>query len=380
MALLTTGAVVARRYSVIRRLPGGSVTESYLVGQQGTDRHDVLKLLRPGPARHPELVRGFLDQARLATFLVHPSSARIVDLGMDGTLCFVVMEHVDGHSLRKVIGALARRRERMPRTHGLRIAADACRVLEQGHALTDQGGKPLRLIHGDVSLDNIMLGRSGQVKVTDFGIGRVRSLPRFIRDGVVKAPLEYLPPEVLDGRNPDRNTDIYSMGVVLYLLLLGRAPFVAEREEQLVQRIRTEHPPAPRNLDPTLPPALEDILLRALAKDPRDRFANARAMAAELDKAGGHRATDSALARLLATVLPDKKKHRKKKAQRAAQGKRTPLQATSTERDAAPRIRSPFPSLPPGSAPPEDPTEETNADPALMATMPVPRKPGRDED
>lgn len=409
MALLRGGATVGRRYVIVEKLATGGMAEVYLAdwrGPSGFGKRVVLKVILPRLAADRSFVTMFHNEARLAALLDHPGIVQVFDFGVEGDLHYIAMEHIDGVDLRQVIGELARRRRRMPRPLALHVAARACRALHHAHTLTGAGGQPLHIVHRDVSLENILVAYTGQLKLTDFGIARARTMERYTRTGVLKGKFEYMPPEVIEGEAPDHRMDIYAMGVVLYLMLLGRAPFVGENEIQLLDRILLEPPPSPRELDPALPPGLERILLLALEKDASKRFGSALelATALEQEQRSNRRAGDDELKRLVKELIPPP----------AAKGPARqlafptprpdgPLKIDPTQRDALPRFLAgqpvdpaELPTLPvPGRRPadgsteplppilggpteemsglPEhlaDPTEEV--DPASLPTLPVP--------
>jgi serine/threonine protein kinase len=413
MALLRRGATVGQRYVIVEKLATGGMAEVYLADQRGPSgfsKHVVLKVILPQLAADRSFVAMFLNEAKLAALLDHPGIVQVFDFGVDGELHYIAMEHVDGVNLRQVIGELARHRRRMPRPLALHVAARACRALHHAHTLTGAGGRPLQIVHRDVSLENILVAYTGQLKLADFGIAKARTMESYTRTGALKGKFEYMPPEVIEGKAPDHRMDIYAMGVVLYLLLLGRAPFVGENEIQLLDSILLEPPPSPRELDPALPPRLERILLRSLAKQASERFSSALelATALEQEQRSNRRAGEDELGRLVTELLPPQH------AAAAAGGPARqlafptprpdgPLQIDPTLRDALPRFfagqpvdPAELPALPvPGESPadgsteplppilggpteemsglPEhlaDPTEEV--DPASLPTLPVP--------
>jgi serine/threonine-protein kinase len=285
MALLAPGTQLSR-YVVQEKLATGGMAEVYLAKQRGPAgfaKQVVLKVLLPHLAADRELVRMFHNEAKLAARLNHPGIVEIYDLGVEGATHFISMEHVDGVNLRRIVSRLAARRRRMRRQLALRIVIDACRALHYAHNLADPGGRQLEIIHRDVSLENILVSYSGQVKLVDFGIAKARTMESYTRTGVLKGKYEYLPPEVLEGEQLDHRVDVYALGVVLYLLLLGRAPFVGHNEAQLIDRILVDPPPVPREVDPGLPKQLERIVLKALRKDRNRRYQSARQLAYDLN-------------------------------------------------------------------------------------------------
>jgi len=286
MAVLADGTTLSR-YTIVEKLATGGMAEVYLATQSGPagfSKQVVLKVILPHLAEDQQFVQMFHNEAKLAALLNHSGIVQIFDFGVDDGVHFIAMEHIHGANLRKIMAALGRKRKRMPQPLALRVIGDTCRALHYAHTLTGAGGQSLQIVHRDVSLENILVSYSGQVKVLDFGIAKARTIESFTSSGVLKGKFEYMPPEVIEGETPDHRMDIYAAGVVLYLLLLGRAPFVGQNEAQLMDRILVDPPPRPRRLDPTLPEGLERILLRSLDKNPDARFATAQEMAVALDR------------------------------------------------------------------------------------------------
>jgi serine/threonine-protein kinase len=225
----------------------------------------------------------FQNEAKLAALLNHPNVVQIFDFGMDHERHYMAMEYIDGRNLRRIVKALKHKNQRFPLPIVLRIIADTCGALEYAHSLTDTAGNPLSIIHRDVSLENILLTYSGQVKLVDFGIAKATILDSYTTEGTLKGKYSYMAPELIHGETPDRRIDIYAVGVVLYTTLLGRLPFTANNQAQLLDRIIRQPAPPPRAIDPSLPVELERILLKALHKDREQRYQRAGELQVELE-------------------------------------------------------------------------------------------------
>jgi len=251
----------------------------------------------------------FHNEARLAALLNHSGITQVFDLGSAeladaGEVRYIAMEFVHGVNARALMGELHQRKRRMPTPVALRIVRDVCRALHYAHTLHGSDGQPLQIVHRDVSLENILISYSGEVKLADFGIASARNMSA---GGPLKGKLEYVPPEALEGEVLDYRADIYSAGVTLYMLVLGRPPISAGSTEELLDRVRTAPPRDPRRIDPDLPAEIHRILLRALEKRPAARFASALELADELDVfLVTHRrsVTDQDLASLVAALVP----------------------------------------------------------------------------
>jgi eukaryotic-like serine/threonine-protein kinase len=286
MALLQPGTEMSR-YTILGKLATGGMSEIYLARQSGPSGFSkvlVLKVILPHLADDPSFMQMFQNEAKLAALLNHPNVVQIFDFGVAEQGHFMAMEYIDGRNLRRIIKALKQARSRIPRPVALRIISDTCGALQYAHGLTDPStGAPLRVIHRDVSLENILITYSGQVKLVDFGIAKATILESYTTQGTLKGKYSYMAPELIRGASPDNRIDIYAAGVVLYSALLGKLPFTASNQAQLLDKILNQDPPRPRELDPELPEELEAIVLKALHKDRERRYQSAGQIQAEIE-------------------------------------------------------------------------------------------------
>jgi serine/threonine protein kinase len=259
------GTVLAGRYEILAVLGRGGMGTVYSARDRVIDETVALKVLRPEIADSPEFKRRFLTEVRLARRVTHPIVCRIHEYGEDGGLRFLVMELVHGQDLRRLLSAGPLLPER-----ALEIAIQAAEGLQAIHAAG--------IVHRDLKTANLMVDEAGGIKLMDFGIakpvagGGKAAAP----SGYIVGTPEYMSPEQGRGRPVDARSDIYSLGVVVYELFTGRVPFHADTPvATLMMHVDT---PPPLD-DPALPPAVADVLRRALAKDPGDRFPTAQAMA-----------------------------------------------------------------------------------------------------
>ncbi|MFZ5786221.1 MAG: serine/threonine protein kinase, partial [Acidobacteriota bacterium] len=285
MPLLTPGTNVGR-YTILGKLATGGMSEVYLARQAGPSgflKIVVLKVILPQLAEDAQFVQMFQNEAKLAALINHPNVVQIFDFGVEEGVHFMAMEYIDGRNLNRILRALAGSSQRMPVPVAVRITADACGALEFAHSLRDPSGQPLQIIHRDVSLENILVTYTGQVKLVDFGIAKARTVESYTTQGTLKGKYNYMAPETIEGLPLDHRIDIYAMGVVLYRLLLGQMPYSGDNHAQLLNRIMTRPPTPPRQLDPTLPTALEEIMLRAVAKNREERHQHAGELQADLE-------------------------------------------------------------------------------------------------
>jgi serine/threonine protein kinase len=273
MSLLQPGSELTR-YSLLGILATGGMSEIYLArtkGLSGFNKVVALKVILPHLAADEHFMAMFRNEAKLAALLSHPNVVQIFDYGEELNTHFMAMEYIDGRNLRRILAVHKKTGQRtLPREIALRIVSDTCSALEYAHELTDSDGAPLQIIHRDVSLENIIVTYQGQVKLVDFGIAKATFLENLTAEGTLKGKYSYMAPEIVKGEDLDNRIDIYSVGVVLYALLLGAMPFKAKNTAHLLASILNEDPRPPLQVDPTLPMALDAIIRRALHKD-RDR-------------------------------------------------------------------------------------------------------------
>jgi serine/threonine-protein kinase len=256
-----------------------------LLGPVGFARTVAIKRLHPHFARDPEFVAMFLDEARLAARIRHPNVVPTLDVvALDGELV-LVMEYVPGESLGSLVRAVGQRKENVPIPYAVSITAGALRGLHAAHEATDEQGKPLGMVHRDISPQNILVGVDGVARVLDFGVAKAAGRVQVTRDGQLKGKIAYMSPEQIRSSETDRRTDIYAAGVVLWEMLTGQRLFSAENEIAVFHKVFEGIVQRPSEVNPYIPAALDAIVVRALAKSPADRFATARDMAAELEGA-----------------------------------------------------------------------------------------------
>ena len=251
----------------------------------GFQRHVVIK--RPlehlrADARASESLR---REARLGARLRHPNLVAVLDTGVQDGYDYIVLEYVQGASLRALMEANEPARVRdLPLEVALAIVRDVARALHQAHELTDDSGAPLGLVHRDVSPGNVLVGLDGAVKLADFGIAKETRVVTL--SGSMHGTVTYMTPEQCRGHAFDRRADIFSLGVILYELVTGTRLFWADNDVASLHRVLAGHVPKPRRVKHTIHARLEEIILTALAHDPVRRFTTARAFADELEAYG----------------------------------------------------------------------------------------------
>ena len=283
--MLEPGTNLAR-YTILGKLATGGMSEVYLARQSGPSGFSkilVLKVILPHLCEDPEFVSMFHNEAKLAALLNHPNVVQIFDFSVSEEAHFMAMEYIDGQDLGRIIDKVDQNGTELPESEALRIISDACGALEYAHSFTDPGGTHLEIIHRDVSLDNILVTYSGQVKLVDFGIAKARNVESHTAVGTLRGKFNYMAPELLEGLKLDNRVDIFAIGVVLYRALVGQMPFLGDNHAQLINAIVHKTPPAPREVKPDLPEELERIIQRALAKDRDQRYQRAGEVQIDLE-------------------------------------------------------------------------------------------------
>jgi tetratricopeptide (TPR) repeat protein len=276
------------KYETRRLLATGGMAEVFLAtaeGPGGFEKTLVLKRILPQLAEDPHFIQMFLAEAKLAAQLNHPHIVQIFDFGeFEGTY-FLAMEHVDGVSLKELAARYFQaRRTLLPLGPCVKILSLVCEGLAYAHGLTaPRTGQPLKIVHRDLSPDNVLISHSGGVKVADFGIARSEGVSNRTQVGFIKGKIAYMPPEQILGRPLDLRADIYALGVVLYQLVTGHLPYEEKNEYRLAREIVHE-PPLPLSRWRTdLPVQLQRLIERAMAKDPNQRHASCQELQADLE-------------------------------------------------------------------------------------------------
>ncbi|HEY5933736.1 MAG TPA: serine/threonine-protein kinase, partial [Kofleriaceae bacterium] len=273
------------KYEVLRKIATGGMAEIYLARSRGTagfEKLVVLKRILPHVAEDPMFVSMFLDEARLAASLSHPNIADVYDVGEADGSYFFTMEYVHGEDARTIRMAMRKRGERLPLNVALAIVHGIASALDYTHEKTGPDG-PLGLVHRDVSSSNIIVSYDGAVKLVDFGIARATARVTKTLTGALKGKIPYMSPEQCRGQALDHRSDLFSLGVVMFELTLGRRPFRGDSDFAIMEQIVHGEPQRPRELDPDYPLELELVVMRLLDRDPAARYQSAEALREDLE-------------------------------------------------------------------------------------------------
>jgi serine/threonine-protein kinase len=272
-------------YEVIGELATGGMATVYLGRlrrSMGFSRLVAIKCMHPQYAKDPEFATMFVDEARLTARLRHPNIVPTLDIALGDGHLLIVMEYVEGASLAGLVRAAREAGEPVPVPVACAIVHDVLLGLHAAHEAVDDDGAPLAIVHRDVSPHNVMIGVDGLARVLDFGVAKARSRAHHSHSGEIKGKIPYMPPEQLFGEPIDRRVDVYAAGILLWESITGTRLFDGTSEELLVRRISEGTVAAPSELAPSVPAALDALVLRALSREARDRFPTALAMAEAL--------------------------------------------------------------------------------------------------
>jgi serine/threonine-protein kinase len=274
------------RYETILRLSAGGMGTVYVATMRGALGFRQIVAIKK-PHRHllgdPSFRAAFVREARLASLIHHANVVDVRDVEASEDEVSLVMEYVEGASLGELLHVAAEGGPEIPPAVAVRIVLDACAGLHAAHELADERGRPLNLVHRDISPQNLLVGLDGVTRVADFGVAKFNRAGTKTTAGHLKGKLSYTAPECLHGEPIDRRIDVFAMGVVLWESLAGTRLFRGQHEAETMKRIVDYHPPKISELSPSIGSALDEVLEMALAKSRAARFDNMLAMASALE-------------------------------------------------------------------------------------------------
>lgn len=270
-------------YTLLKRLGAGGMGEVFLAKDRGGELLTVKRIL-PHLTENPRFLRLFLDETRIASRLVHPNIARIHEFGEADGVWFVAMEYVPGKDWRELLMRAREVEHPIPPPVVTKVAHQIAAALHVAHVATDAQGRPLKIVHRDVSPHNILVGPDGTAKLIDFGVARAANKSMHTAAGILKGKFPYMAPEQAHAGHVDGRTDVFALGIVMWESLTGAYLFRGKTDAQTVKAVRACDVPLVTERRPDCPRALERIVMKALRKDPAQRFQTAR----ELEEALGH--------------------------------------------------------------------------------------------
>ncbi|HSK05074.1 MAG TPA: serine/threonine-protein kinase, partial [Kofleriaceae bacterium] len=274
-------------YRLVRQIAVGGMAEIHLAktkGIAGFEKYCALKMIHPNFAEDEQFIQMLVDEAKIAVQLTHGNIAQTFDLGRVGDTYYITMEFVDGADLYKILRRASEQDLEMPLDVCAFIAKEIGSALDHAHRKRDHTGKPLGIVHRDVSPQNVLISYAGEVKLVDFGIAKATMKARQTAVGVIKGKYYYMSPEQAWGDPIDYRSDIFSAGIVLYEMITGQMLYLEEDLHRLLDMARKAEIAPPSTLRRGVPPQLERIVMHALAKQPGDRYQSAGDLASDLER------------------------------------------------------------------------------------------------
>ncbi len=343
------------RYDIISEIGSGGMASVYLArsaGRAGVRRLVAIKVMHPHLTQDDQFVDMFLDEARVASAIHHPNVVPIIDVGQEDDLIFLIMDYVEGDSLSNVEKVAVTLRRRIPLGITLRICLDALAGLHAAHELVSPEGQHLKIIHRDVSPQNIVIGVDGSSRIVDFGIAKAESRNTHTQVGMIKGKLNFMAPEQLRSQPLDRRVDVFGMGVTLWEAITLRRLFAGANDFETASRILKGEYPSLLEFDPKLPAALDEVVRQSLLPDPDDRFATAEEFAEAIEtRLKPHIASMRDVAAFISGVASQKlDRERTAVREQAASSEEDPMGSTLVEggrrRRETPTANAPRPLLP----------------------------------
>ena len=274
------------QFHLMEKIATGGMAEVYKARMSGVDGFQkivAIKKILPHMAASDDFITMFADEAKLAAQLNHPNITHIYDLGKVENSYYIAMEYVEGRDLRSILKSGTEHGLSLPPELALFIASKLATALDYAHRRKDFDGKDLSLVHRDVSPQNVLISFEGDIKLCDFGIAKAASKSSQTQAGALKGKLQYMSPEQASGRTIDRRSDLFSLGSVLYEMLAGEKLFAGDSDLTILEQVKTAKAQPPSAKNPDVPKRVDSIVLKALAKDPEERYQNASDLQRDLE-------------------------------------------------------------------------------------------------
>lgn len=271
--MIVKGSKINDRYQIIKTLGEGGMANVYLAHDTILDRNVAVKVLRGDLANDEKFVRRFQREALSASSLSHPNIVEMYDVGEDDGQYYIVMEYVDGMTLKQVL----KKRGHLSVTEVIDIMLQVTDGMAHAH--------DAYIIHRDIKPQNIMILSNGMIKITDFGVATALNSTQLTQTNSVMGTVHYLPPEQANGKGSTIRSDIYSMGIMMYELLTGLVPYKGDNAVEIALKHLKEPLPSVRKFNSSIPQSIENVIIKATAKNPKNRYTDARAMHEDLKTA-----------------------------------------------------------------------------------------------
>jgi len=266
------------KYYLVDKIAVGGMAEIFKAktfSHGGFEKLLVIKRILSHLSENEDFVSMFIDEAKISVSLQHANIVQIYDFGKIHSNYFIAMEWIDGKDVKQILRKLASRRKLLPEEFAVHVAHEASKALDFAHRKADLQGKPMGIVHRDVSPSNVLVSYDGEIKIADFGIAKAQLSAYNTKDGVLKGKFEYMSPEQARGENLTQQSDIFSAGIILYEMLTGRRLFTTDSEIKTLEKVRAVDIAPPSAVNPNIPPRLDAIVMRALQKNAGDRFRDA---------------------------------------------------------------------------------------------------------
>ena len=336
------------KYFLLERINVGGMAEVYkakTVGVEGFEKIVAIKRILPSVAEDEEFIKMFVDEAKITSQLSHANLAATFDLGKIDDTYYIAMEYVPGKDLRAVFERIKRRGGRVPWQLSAWVMSRVCEGLDYAHRKRDASGRELHIVHRDVSPQNIILSYEGEVKLIDFGIAKAANKITKTQAGILKGKFGYMSPEQVRGLPLDGRSDIFAAGVVLYELCTGERLFTGSSDFSVLEKVQQARVTPPSQVEPSIPPELERIILKALAREPGDRYLHAAEMAGALARflleTQARAVTRDDLSAFMKGTFPEDERREPSTVRGEAPSRRPPPRIEEPSRKAAPRLEPP---------------------------------------
>jgi serine/threonine protein kinase len=269
------------KYLLLERIAVGGMAEVFVAkafGVEGFERLLAIKKILPTMGEDAEFISMFVDEARIAVQLSHANIVQVLELGKHDENLYIAMEYISGRDVRQLLERYRKRQQPMPIPQACLIVAEVCEALDYAHRKRDASGRPLGIVHRDVSPQNVLVSFEGEVKLIDFGIAKAESRLQKTQAGILKGKFSYMSPEQVKGQPIDGRSDIFAAGILLWELICGEKLFTGDSDFAILEKVRTGFVPAPRSVTRTCPEGLEKVILKALSTEPSSRYQTASEM------------------------------------------------------------------------------------------------------
>lgn len=276
-----------QRYRVLKRLASGGMAEVFVAesaGIEGFKKQVAIKRVLPALSRKEQFIAMFLDEARLSAHLSHSNVVSVFDIGVGDDSYFIVMEFVDGADLKQILDHRKKIHQPIPVEAAVYVATKICQGLAYAHELTTADGRPLNIVHRDITPANVLITRHGEIKIVDFGLAKASSQLAESDAGVIKGKFGYLAPETVKELGVDHRVDVFAVGIILWEMLASQRLFLGKTDFATVKLVSDAVIPPLAPINPAVPPELERILARALARDRDARYQSARDFGRDLTR------------------------------------------------------------------------------------------------